>query len=208
MSTGAPTPWNEAVVCTACGTGLLPLTYALPEDDDLREGRRPHLQDIDLVARRLAATGTSVRLSRRTRELLGVASAEPLRGDPKTASSRRVVELGSLAVDALREHRRDTAVISLEGRVFTRPDGRTLAVQTVYDSWRRLLERAGVPIVRPHDARHTTATLLLGQGVHPKLVSEMLDHTTVAITLDPYSHATPAMHREAGRVLDTLLRSQ
>jgi integrase len=71
-----------------------------------------------------------------------------------------------------------------------------------------VLERAGVPIVRPHDARHTTATLLLGQGVHPKLVSEMLDHTTLAITLDPYSHATPAMHREAGRVLDTLLRFQ
>jgi integrase len=143
MSTIAPTPWNEAVVYAACGTGLLPLTYARPEDDDLREGRRPHLQDIDLVARRLAVTGTSVRLSRRTRELLGVASAEPLRGDPKAARSRRVVELGSLAVEALREHRRDTAVISLEGRVFTRPVGRTLAVQTVYDSWRRLLQRWG-----------------------------------------------------------------
>jgi integrase len=106
------------------------------------------------------------------------------------------------------EHRRATAVISLEGRVFTRPDGRTLAVQTVYDSWHRLLERAGVPIVRPNDARHATATLLLGQGVHPKLVSEMLGHATVAITLDLYSHATPAMHREAARVLDTLLRPQ
>jgi integrase len=71
--------------------------------------------------------------------------------------------------------------------------------------WRRLCERAGVPIVRPHDARHTTATLLLGQGVHPKLVSEMLGHATVAITLDTYSHTTPAMHREAANVLDELL---
>jgi integrase len=79
-------------------------------------------------------------------------------------------------------------------------------VQTVYAQWHRLLERAGVPIVRPHDARHTTATLLLGEGVHPKLVSEMLGHATVAITLDLYSHATPAMHREAARTLDTLLR--
>jgi len=77
-------------------------------------------------------------------------------------------------------------------------------VQTVYAQWHGLLERAGVPIVRPHDARHTTATLLLGQGVHPKLVSEMLGHATVAITLDLYSHATPAMHREAATVLDTL----
>jgi integrase len=78
-------------------------------------------------------------------------------------------------------------------------------VQTVYNRWHRLLERAGVPIVRPHDARHTTATLMLGQGVHPKLVSEMLGHATVAITLDLYSHATPAVHREAANMLDTLL---
>jgi hypothetical protein len=85
-------------------------------------------------------------------------------------------------------------------------DGRTLAVQTVYNRRHRLLERAGVPIVRPHDARHTTATLMLGQGVHPKLVSEMLGHATVAITLDLYSHATPAMHREAASTLDALLR--
>ena len=47
---------------------------------------------------------------------------------------------------------------------------------------------------------------MLGQGVHPKLVSEMLGHATVAITLDLYSHATPAMHREAASTLDALLR--
>ena len=47
---------------------------------------------------------------------------------------------------------------------------------------------------------------MLGQGVHPKLVSEMLGHATVEITLDLYSHATPAMHREAASTLDTLLR--
>jgi len=44
MSTDGPTPWNEEVVCAACGTGLLPLTYALPEDDDPREGMHPHLK--------------------------------------------------------------------------------------------------------------------------------------------------------------------
>jgi integrase len=55
-------------------------------------------------------------------------------------------------------------------------------------------------------ALHTTATLMLGQGVHPKLVSEMLGHATVAITLDLNSHATAAMHREAANTLDALLR--
>jgi integrase len=70
--------------------------------------------------------------------------------------------------------------------------------------WRKLLERAGVPVLRSHDARHTTATLLLGGGVHPKLVAESLGHATMAITLDLYSHATPAMQREAASTLDIL----
>ncbi|MGA7912037.1 MAG: tyrosine-type recombinase/integrase [Candidatus Dormiibacterota bacterium] len=46
-----------------------------------------------------------------------------------------------------------------------------------------------------HSARHSAATVLLGRGAHPKIVSEMLGHSTVAITLDVYSHVTPAMHR-------------
>jgi integrase len=56
-----------------------------------------------------------------------------------------------------------------------------------------------------HDARHTAATLLLGQGVHPKVVSDMLGHSTIAITLDAYSHVTPTMHNEAANVMDRLL---
>jgi integrase len=76
----------------------------------------------------------------------------------------------------------------------------------VYTRWHKLLQRAGVPVVRPHDAGHTTATLMLGQGDHPKLVFEMLGHATVAIALDLYSDATAAMHREAASTLDALLR--
>ncbi len=50
--------------------------------------------------------------------------------------------------------------------------------------------------------RHTSATLLLGRGVHPKIVNEMLDHATVAITLDLYSHVTPTMQREGAVAMD------
>jgi len=56
-----------------------------------------------------------------------------------------------------------------------------------------------------HSARRSAATLLLSCGVRPKIASEMLGHSTVAITLDVYSHATPAMHREAAKVMDELL---
>ncbi len=58
-------------------------------------------------------------------------------------------------------------------------------------------QRADLPHIRFHDLRHTAATLLLLQGVHPKVVSEMLGHASIAITLDLYSHVLPDMHREA-----------
>lgn len=71
--------------------------------------------------------------------------------------------------------------------------------------FQRTLARAELPRIRFHDLRHSAATLLLGRGVHPKIVSEMLGHSTIAITLDLYSHVTPTMQREAAAVLDTML---
>ncbi len=68
-----------------------------------------------------------------------------------------------------------------------------------------LLGRAGLPRIRFHDLRHTAATLLLGQGVHPKIVSEMLGHSQIAITLDLYSHVTPTMQRQAADELEAAL---
>lgn len=69
----------------------------------------------------------------------------------------------------------------------------------------RVAARLGLPRVRFHDLRHTAATLLLQQGVHPNVVSELLGHTDVAVTLDLYSHVSPAMHEAAARALGELL---
>lgn len=71
-----------------------------------------------------------------------------------------------------------------------------------------LLARARLPRIRLHDLRHTAATLMLGKGVHPKIVSEMLGHSTVGITLDLYSHVTPTMQRQADDDMDALLRER
>jgi integrase len=60
-------------------------------------------------------------------------------------------------------------------------------------------------LIRFHDLRHTAATLLLGQGVHPKIVQERLGHSPIAITLDTYSHVLPSMRRDAAQRLDDLL---
>jgi integrase len=78
-------------------------------------------------------------------------------------------------------------------------------VSDVYDAFRRIHDRAGLPRVRFHDLRHTAATLMLSRHVHPKVASEMLGHSTVAITLDLYSHVSVTMQREAVGVLDALL---
>jgi integrase len=61
------------------------------------------------------------------------------------------------------------------------------------------------PHIRFHDLRHTAATLLLLAGVHPKVVSEMLGHASIAITLDLYSHVLPDMQREATLAMERAL---
>jgi integrase len=121
--------------------------------------------------------------------------------EPKTARSRRQVQLGTAICDALRRHRNAQPGV---GYVFARPDGRPLSRSIVDKAWTRLNARAGVPRVRFHDLRHTAASLLLGRGIHPKIVSEMLGHSTVAITLDLYSHVTPTTQREAAAAMDDL----
>ncbi len=72
-------------------------------------------------------------------------------------------------------------------------------------SFRRVLDRAGLPQIRFHDLRHSCATLLLSMGVHPKIVQERLGHSQIAVTLDTYSHVLPSLQEEASHRLDTLL---
>ena len=73
-------------------------------------------------------------------------------------------------------------------------------------SFTPLLEKTGLPTIRFHDLRHTCATLLLSRNVNPKIVSEMLGHATIAITLDTYSHVLPNMQDGAARALQEALR--
>ncbi len=72
-------------------------------------------------------------------------------------------------------------------------------------SFRPLLARAGLPRIRFHDLRHTAATLLLGQGVHVKVVQEQLGHSQISVTLDTYSHVLAPMRRDAASKMDEVL---
>jgi integrase len=87
----------------------------------------------------------------------------------------------------------------------TRRSRRPLAARNIYRAFHSLLEIGSICRVRFHDLRHTAATLLLASRVNPKVVSEMLGHATVAITLDIYSHVLPDMQQDAAATLERVL---
>jgi len=72
-------------------------------------------------------------------------------------------------------------------------------------SFKPLLETAGLPNIRFHDLRHTAATLMLGEGINPKIVQECLGHSQITLTLDTYSHVLPSMQKEAAAKMNRVL---
>lgn len=135
--------------------------------------------------------------------------------DVKTSGSRRKIALTDTAVEALRAHR----TRQLEERlamgeawedhdlVFCNYKGGPLYPGNVRSEYYiPIVKAAGLPYIRPHDLRHTAATLMLLGGVHPKVVSEMLGHASVAITLSLYSHVLPDMQLAATAAMDRVLQ--
>ena len=133
--------------------------------------------------------------------------------EPKTASSRRLVDLSSslaLLLGEYREAQKLQRVILGQGLrdddfVFCHDDGSPLNPSTVTHSFSRVAVSAGMPQLRLHDLRHIHATMMLKAGIHPRVVQERLGHSTIATTLDIYSHTVPGMQKAAAERLDTLL---
>ena len=119
---------------------------------------------------------------------------------PKTAKSNRSVRLTKEAVRLLASRPRASEW------VFPTRVGTPISCHNLINrSWKPLLKKAGLPDTRFHDLRHTCATLLLTKGVHPKIVQEMLGHSSITITLDLYSHVLPDMQQEAVSAMQNLL---
>lgn len=134
---------------------------------------------------------------------------------PKTARSRRTVSLPAMAVEALRQHKAAQAKERLRagsewadnGLVFTTQTGAPIEPRNATRGFKRVLARAGIREIRFHDLRHSCATLLLVQGVSPRVVMEMLGHSQISLTMNTYSHVLPALQREAAARLEALLGS-
>ena len=146
---------------------------------------------------------------------LTTARGGPRLAAPKTKGSRRRVSLTKGAVDALRAHLarqleeidRAGSLWQENGLVFASETGEPLDRRDLSSrQFKPLLKRAKLPEkTRFHDLRHTCATLRLTKNVNPKIVSEMLGHATIAITLDTYSHVLPTMQESAAKAMEEIL---
>ena len=136
--------------------------------------------------------------------------------EPKSAKSRRMIALPPSAILLLKEHYEKQALDRImmdkplreSDLVFGTPEGKPLRPNTVTRAWESLASHAGLKVIRLHDARHTHASIMLKQGIHPKIVQERLGHSSIQMTLDTYSHVTPGLQEAAAARFDEVLTAR
>ena len=136
--------------------------------------------------------------------------------EPKSQKSRRQVLIPPVLVEIVKEHRRRQLENKVRlggeyqnhGLVFPKQDGRPEDPSNISHRFKALVDRLGLSGLRFHDLRHLHATILLAQGIHPKVVQERLGHQTVTLTLDTYSHVIPTIQKEVVEKLQDLFGHQ
>jgi len=135
--------------------------------------------------------------------------------EPKSKKSKRLIALSPSTVSLLKEHRKAQEKIRESLRlqpitekdlIFSHWDGSPLLPDSITHAWVKLVRKCGLKGIRLHDARHTHATIMLKQGVHPKVVQERLGHSTISTTLDTYSHVAPGLQQAAAKGFDDILK--
>lgn len=178
--------------------------YLLALATGMRQGELLGLrwQDLDLDAGVLTV-----------RHTLEVTAGPWKLAEPKTRSGRRTIALPPMVCAALRVHRvqqLETRLAHADGwqehdLVFPATYGQAMHPSSIREQFRRLLGELGLPVIRFHDLRHSCASLLFLQGVHPKVVQEQLGHSSMHITMDTYSHVLPPIMRETAGLMERLL---
>jgi integrase len=130
----------------------------------------------------------------------------------KTRNARRPIDLDPSTLSILEAWRalpraEATATgVELHGWVFTDGDGQPVHPHAITPAFERISRRAGVPVIRLHELRHTHGTLLIKAGVPVKVVSERLGHGNIALTIETYQHVLPGMQADAARVYEALAK--
>ncbi len=132
---------------------------------------------------------------------------------PKTRYGKRTIKLGSKTLEALRQHdqRQQQDRINAgdqwveHGLMFTNHNGGPLEYRNLLRNYKRLLQDAGLPLIRFHDLRHTAASIMLNHNVPVIVVSRRLGHAKPSITLDIYGHLMPSAQDEVAELLDEMI---
>ena len=192
---------------SVAATDRLAALWTLALHTGLRQGELLGLRWVDVDLER----GTLVVL-----QTTQVIAGKIVFGAPKSKGSRRTVPIAESALAALKAWRARQLEERLKagplwtdsGPVFTSHAGTPLFARNVSRRWHELLSAAKIDPRGMHAARHTTATLLMAAGEHPKVVQELLGHATIALTLDTYSHVMEGQREQATAKLSALLSPQ
>lgn len=161
--------------------------------------------DVDLPKKSLSVNQT----------VIDVKGKGPTICEPKTSSSRRSISLpssacallGGLKAKRMEQYKNVNIEWNESDLVFPNADGqRPLSPDSITHAFKKVVEELKLPPLRLHDLRHLHATLMLKEGIHPKIVSERLGHSNIGITMDTYSHVLPNMQEEAAQTFDNALQ--
>jgi integrase len=137
---------------------------------------------------------------------------------PKTASSRRQIDLTPMNCVVLKAHREEVnkkreylklPLMKKDDLIFAHIDGQPYNPHLIDHVWRKITSRCGITGISLHTGtRHSHASLLLKQGVHPKVVQERLGHSSIVITMDIYSHVAGGLGKAAAAGFDDAVISR
>jgi integrase len=155
-------------------------------------------------------TEGTIRVERATQYVTGVGVVT---GEPKTEKSKRVISIPVSVMALLKQYKAYQAQERLKvgdlwqnnNRLLTAWDGQPMHPGTISKWWKKFLKRHELPHIPFHGLRHTSATLLIGQGLHAKTISDRLGHSTIAITMDTYGHFLKSADQVAAEKLENLL---
>ena len=192
----------KSLVSAAAGNRLSALyTVALALGLRLGEALALAWEDVDFATRKL-------RVRRSLQRIRGKLEFVETKSD----RSNRTLRLPAVCVSSLLNHAKSQSTERAwagskwvdSGLCFTSSIGTPLDGPNVTHQFQRLLQASGLPRMRFHDLRHSAATLLIAQGVHPRTVMEILGHSQIGITMNLYGHVLPKLHDEAAEKMDAL----
>lgn len=189
---------HQALYALAITTGLRPEElYGL------------RMSDVDLPNRRLTVN----QVLAKTRRKKGEKVARFQFGPPKTDRSRRTIDFPRFVADLLVLEIQDVKEMRLltgeswqdNGLLFPSQVGTPLEERNVLRRFQTICEANGLPRLRLYDLRHTHASLLIHEGVHPKKISERLGHSSIKLTMDTYGHLFEGSDRDSAEKMEKLL---